>query len=77
MVDQVRGRGLLIGLKMADPGLVGEMVLSLLDRDVLANHSLNAASVLRLTPPAILTPEELRQCVTAVAESLAEVRAKS
>ena len=44
---------------------------------MLANHSLNAASVLRLTPPAILTPEELRQCVTAVAESLAEVRAKS
>jgi putrescine aminotransferase len=77
MVEQVRGRGLLLGLKMADPGLVGELVLSLVDRDVLANHSLNAASVLRLTPPAILGPDELRQCVTAVAESLAEVKAKS
>jgi putrescine aminotransferase len=77
MVEVVRGRGLLIGLKMADPGLVGEMVLSLVDRDVLANHSLNAASVLRLTPPAILSPDEVSQCLTAVSESLAEVKAKS
>ena len=75
LVEEVRGRGLLIGLKMADPGLVGEMMLSLVDRDVLANHSLNAASVLRLTPPAILTWEETDRCVAAVAESLAEVAA--
>ena len=76
LVTEVRGRGLLIGLKLANPGLVGEMVLSLVDRDVLANHSLNAASVLRLTPPAILTDDEADRCVGAVASALAEVAAQ-
>jgi putrescine aminotransferase len=72
-VVEVRGRGLLIGLQLAHPGLVGELVLALLDRDILVNHSLNAADVLRLTPPAVLTAEQVDRTLTAFAEALAEV----
>ncbi|MDH6281024.1 aspartate aminotransferase family protein [Prescottella agglutinans] len=72
-VTQVRGRGLLIGLEMASSGLVGELFLNLLERDILANHSLNAADVLRLTPPAILTAEEVELFLCAFTEALADL----
>ncbi|MDH6676336.1 putrescine aminotransferase [Rhodococcus sp. LBL1] len=72
-VTQVRGRGLLLGLEMASSGLVGELFLNLLERDILANHSLNAADVLRLTPPAILTAEEVELFLCAFTEALADL----
>lgn len=56
---EVRGRGLLLGVEFHDPGTVGEVALALMSRGVVVNHSLNAASVLRLTPPAVLTGTEL------------------
>ncbi|MDQ1535667.1 MAG: putrescine aminotransferase [Actinomycetota bacterium] len=72
-VVEVRGRGLLIGLEMASPGLVGELFLNLLDEGVLANHSLNAAGVLRLTPPAILTPDEVEIFLRALESALMDL----
>ena len=72
-VADIRGRGLLLGLEMTTPGLVGELFLNLLDRDVLVNHSLNAAGVLRLTPPAILTPAEVDHFLAVLADALDEL----
>jgi putrescine aminotransferase len=54
----VRGVGLLIGVDIASPGLVGELLVDLISNNVVANLSLNSDRVLRLTPPAILTPAE-------------------
>lgn len=54
LVREVRGRGLLIGVEFTTAGAAAETVLELLERGVLVNHSLNAARVLRLTPPALL-----------------------
>ena len=72
-VVEVRGRGLLIGLEMASAGLVGELFLNLLDQGVLVNHSLNAAGVLRLTPPAILTHGEVEFFLQALRAGLADL----
>ncbi|MGO4203830.1 aminotransferase class III-fold pyridoxal phosphate-dependent enzyme [Rhodococcus sp. TAF43] len=72
-VAHVRGRGLLLGLEMASSGLVGELFLNLLERDVLANHSLNAANVLRFTPPAILTTDEVELFLRVLAEALEDL----
>ena len=58
LVRDVRGAGLLLGVEFTDPGLAGALVLDLLERGVLVNHSLNAHSVVRLTPPAVLTDAE-------------------
>lgn len=55
LVRDVRGAGLLIGIELADEHIAGDLVLDLLDRGVLVNHSLNAHRVLRLTPPAVFT----------------------
>lgn len=72
-VVEVRGRGLLLGLQMVTPGLVGELFLNLLDLGVLTNHSLNAANVLRLTPPAILAAAEVDLFLHAFTEALADL----
>jgi len=55
LVVDVRGVGLLIGVELCDEHVAGALVLELLDRGVLVNHSLNAHRVIRLTPPAVLT----------------------
>ncbi|MGB8385209.1 MAG: aminotransferase class III-fold pyridoxal phosphate-dependent enzyme [Dermatophilaceae bacterium] len=55
---ECRGLGLLIGCEFDDAAVVGELVLALLDEGVVVSTSLNQHRVLRLTPPAILTPAD-------------------
>jgi putrescine aminotransferase len=71
LVREVRGAGLLIGIECGDPGTALDLVLDLLDRGVLVNHSLNAHRVVRLTPPAVLTDAEADRVVEAVAAAAA------
>lgn len=56
---EVRGTGLLIGIDIAEPGLAGELLLSLIEQNIIANHSLNADRVVRLTPPAVLSDADI------------------
>ncbi|MEC3956859.1 aspartate aminotransferase family protein [Nocardia sp. CDC153] len=74
---EVRGRGLLIGIEFPEPGLVGDLYLNLVDRGVLVNHSLNSPTVLRLTPPAVLSADELDLFTTVFAEALAQTLSRS
>ncbi|MHB9756205.1 aspartate aminotransferase family protein [Streptomyces sp. BYX5S] len=60
LVREVRGRGLLIGVEFAEPGPAGDLLVELIRQGVVANHSLNSHLVLRFTPPAVLTPSEVR-----------------
>jgi putrescine aminotransferase len=55
LVVDVRGRGLLIGVELTEPGLAGELLIELFNHGVVANHSMNGSSVVRFTPPATLT----------------------
>ncbi|WP_435303759.1 aspartate aminotransferase family protein [Streptomyces lavendulae] len=57
LVD-VRGRGLLIGVELTEAGLAGELLIELFNHGVVANHSMNGSSVVRFTPPAVLTDGE-------------------
>lgn len=59
-VATVRGVGLLIGIELDVPGLAGELLIELMTAGVVANHSLNADRVLRLTPPAVLDDHEVQ-----------------
>jgi putrescine aminotransferase len=74
---RVRGVGLLIGLEIADPGAALDLVLELLERGVLVNHSLNAHRVVRLTPPAVLTDAEADRLVETVAAAARAVAART
>ncbi|HEX2126181.1 MAG TPA: aminotransferase class III-fold pyridoxal phosphate-dependent enzyme [Thermoleophilaceae bacterium] len=75
LVVEVRGRGLLIGIELVRPDLVGEFTLELLARDVIVNHSLNAHAVLRLTPPAVMTDADVDQLVEALTGAARAIRA--
>ncbi|TDD37737.1 aspartate aminotransferase family protein [Saccharopolyspora elongata] len=74
LITDVRGLGLLIGVELVNEQVTGELLMELLDQGVLVNHSLNAHRVLRFTPPAVLTSEDvhwLLEAVTRAAETLA------
>lgn len=70
LVAEVRGRGLLIGIEARHPQVTGELALELLERGVIVNHSLNSGSVLRLTPPAVVTDSEVDRFLSALASAL-------
>jgi putrescine aminotransferase len=72
---EVRGLGLMLGIKFPQPSIAGELLLALLDHDVIANHSLNANSVLRLTPPAVLDESEFDFLLSAL-DRASQVTAK-
>ncbi|MEV0641470.1 aminotransferase class III-fold pyridoxal phosphate-dependent enzyme [Streptomyces sp. NPDC050619] len=76
LVQDVRGRGLLIGIEFAEEQAVGELLLELISREVLVNHSLNSTRVLRLTPPAVVEDAALDQFFITLAESLRTVAAR-
>ncbi|MDN5855039.1 MAG: aminotransferase class III-fold pyridoxal phosphate-dependent enzyme [Actinomycetia bacterium] len=65
LVVDVRGRGLLIGIEYAEPGLAGEMLIELFNHGVIANHSMNRSSTVRFTPPAVLTDADVEYLLDA------------
>lgn len=73
VIADVRGRGLLIGVEFADEGAGGFIISSLLDRGVIVLHSLNKHKVIRVTPPAVITDEQLDRALDAFVESVASV----
>jgi putrescine aminotransferase len=75
LVRDVRGAGLLIGIELAEPSLVTELMMELVGRQVIVNHSFNAHTVLRLTPSALLTTAQIEQFADALAASLRAVSA--
>ncbi len=76
-VTDVRGAGLLLGVEFSDPGLALDLVLDLLDRGLLANHSLNAHRVVRLTPPAVLTDAEADRVLETIAAAASALAARA
>jgi putrescine aminotransferase len=59
LIADVRGQGLLIGVEFVEGGLAGEALIELFNHGVIANHSMIGSSVVRFTPPAILTDSQV------------------
>jgi len=58
-VVEVRGRGLLIGVEFAKASTAADLMTELLRRKVLTSFPLNTHTVLRFTPPAVLTERDV------------------
>jgi putrescine aminotransferase len=69
LVAETRGVGLLIGIEFRRGHFAADFMTELLVRRVIVSHSLNSDSVVRLTPPAILTDDQVDWLCTAVAAS--------
>ncbi|MFG1955939.1 aspartate aminotransferase family protein [Micromonospora sp. NPDC048830] len=76
LVAEVRGAGLLIGVEFRSGMHAAEFLMDLLDNDVVVNHSMNAHPVLRLTPPATMTPDEEARLVASVGRACAALAAR-
>jgi putrescine aminotransferase len=59
LVVDVRGCGLLMGVELVEAGLAGELLIELFNHGVVANHSMNGNSVVRFTPPAVITDADV------------------
>ncbi|EPH43618.1 aminotransferase class III-fold pyridoxal phosphate-dependent enzyme [Streptomyces aurantiacus] len=77
LVKDVRGRGLLIGVELAEPGLAGELLIELFNHGVVANHSMNGSAVVRFTPPATLTPLDVEFLLNSFDKATLDLVARS
>lgn len=66
LVKDVRGIGLMFAIEFHAPELAGEFMFELVDQGVVVSHSLNASSVVRMTPPACLTDSDVDWLLGAV-----------
>ena len=76
IVHEVRGRGLMIGIEFVTPTVAADVMSELLTRKVLTSYTLNSNEVLRLTPPAVMTAEEVDWLVAAFTASCQVVDAR-
>jgi len=70
-VVEVRGRGLLVGVELAEGYLAGHLVRELLDRGFLVGSA--GERVLRLAPPLIVEKEEIDALLAALEEVLSDL----
>lgn len=70
-VVAARGQGLLLGIECVDAGAAAGLVEALRDCHVLTSYTPAAGAVVRLTPPAVLTPGQVDRLLGAVAGAVA------
>lgn len=75
MLEEVRGRGMLIGLLLAKEGAGGFLMSRLIDAGVLVAYTLNNPRVIRIEPPLVMNREEADFALKALEKALADTAA--
>jgi putrescine aminotransferase len=70
LIGGIRGAGLLLGIEFVNQLAAGEFTLQMLSQGILVNHSFNASRVIRLTPPAVMSEEELQWLLRGLSSSI-------
>lgn len=65
LVEEVRGKGLLVGVQFADADIGNLVIAGLAQENILTAFTLNRPEVIRLEPPAVITSEEIATVVEA------------
>lgn len=73
LVEQVRGRALMLGLVTPSAGVAGALMSQLLDERVLAVYTHNSPRVIRMMPPIVITDDELDELVERIGRAAADV----
>ncbi|MBF6594892.1 MAG: aspartate aminotransferase family protein [Thermaceae bacterium] len=73
-IEEVRGRGLMVGLEFTDADIGGLVVAELATRGILTAFGLNNPKVVRLEPPLIVERVHIDECVDALGEALAATK---
>lgn len=72
MIAEVRGKGLLIGVEMAEEKFAGAVIFEMSRRGVIGVYTLNMPRVIRFEPPLIITTEQMDQAVAAFEGAVAK-----
>jgi acetylornithine aminotransferase/acetylornithine/N-succinyldiaminopimelate aminotransferase len=72
-VLEVRGKGLMIGMELANPELAKYVVAQMMERHIIINRT--SETVLRFLPPFIIEPKHIDQTVQALHEILSSATA--
>lgn len=70
VIQEVRGRGLMIGIEMTKEGIGGFLMSELINRGVLAAYTLNNPKVIRIEPPLIISRELIDKVIAILAEAM-------
>ncbi|BBB92990.1 MAG TPA: aminotransferase class III-fold pyridoxal phosphate-dependent enzyme [Methylomusa anaerophila] len=70
VIQEVRGKGLLIGIDLTKEGIGGFLMAELIGKGVLAAYTLNNPKVIRIEPPLIITREQVDKVVHIFAGAL-------
>ena len=63
-------------MEAEDPGVAGELLAELMNQHVIVNYSLNASTVLRFTPPAVMSDDDTEFLLSAFDAACVEVSAR-
>jgi acetylornithine/succinyldiaminopimelate/putrescine aminotransferase len=71
IIKDVRGRGLLIGLELADQAVTERFVENAYQRGVIMGWTINAQAVVRLAPPLVITQGQIEEALQILEDSVA------
>jgi len=74
LIEQVRGKGLLIGVQFRSEGIGGMVMAEVFSRGLLAVYTLNNPKVIRIEPPLTIPRADLDKGLEILGESLKVVR---
>jgi len=74
VVAEVRGRGLMVGVELAQERFGGIIMLEMAHQGVIGVYTLNMPRVIRFEPPLIVTPSEVDRAVSAFEAAVKRAR---
>lgn len=74
LIDEVRGLGLMLGPVLRDTGVADAFVNACYDKGVIVTWTINSANAVRISPPLIITNEQIDDVVSIFREVLKEIR---
>ncbi|HMR62890.1 MAG TPA: aspartate aminotransferase family protein [Anaerolineae bacterium] len=74
LIAEVRGKGLMIGLELAEADLTRAFVQRALDLGLILGWTIYSGVTVRLAPPLIVSDQELEQGLAIIEQALAETR---
>jgi len=75
VVNEVRGKGMLLGMEFTHPDIVLLVTAEALQRGLIVFYSLNNPAAFRIAPPLVITKEQLDRAVAVLDESITAARA--
>ena len=70
VIQEVRGKGLMIGIELTKEGIGGLLMSELINKGVLVAYTLNNPKVIRIEPPLIITQELVDIVLKALADAI-------